>query len=281
MLKGVYTMKTNRHEFIYHLIFMVIVALSLYPIIYAIGTSFKTLSDAFSNTLSVIPKEFTLDAYKNVLEKIPLVKITLNTFIIATIVTVFKLITGVFAAYSFAFFEFKGKKIMYFILISTMFIPFTVTMIPNFITIAEVGLRDNILGVALPQLADATGIFLLRQHMRGIPKSLLEVAKLEKTSHFKILRSIVVPIIKPAILSIGIIFFINSWNEYVWPALILKSTENYTLSLALQMFVSSEGGTDIPVAMAISVLTMILPLTIYAFCQKYIINTFAQSGIKG
>lgn len=86
--------------------------------------------------------------------------------------------------------------------------------------------------------------------------------------------------VKPAILSIGIIFFINSWNEYVWPSLILKSTENYTLSLALQMFVSAEGGTDIPVAMAISVLTMLLPLGIYSVCQKYIINTFAQSGIK-
>ena len=93
--------------------------------------------------------------------------------------------------------------------------------------------------------------------------------------------TIVVPMVKPAILSIGIIFFINSWNEYVWPSLILKSTENYTLSLALQMFVSAEGGTDIPVAMAISVLTMLLPLGIYSVCQKYIINTFAQSGIKG
>ena len=143
------------------------------------------------------------------------------------------------------------------------------------------GLRDNILGVALPQLADATGIFLLRQHMRGIPKSLLEVAKLEKTSHVKILSTIIVPLIRPAILSIGIIFFINSWNEYVWPSLILKSTENYTLSLALQMFVSAEGGTDIPVAMAISVLTMLLPLSIYSVCQKFIISTFTQSGIKG
>lgn len=272
--------KQNK-ELFWHIIFIIVVLLFLYPIVFAVSTSFKTLQDAFNNTMSILPKEFTLDAYANVLKKIPFVKITTNTFIIATIVTVFKIVTGVLAAYSFVFFDFKGKKIVYFILVSTIFIPFTVTMIPNFITISKFGLRDNILGVTLPQLADATGIFLLRQHMRGIPKSLLEVAKLEKTPHIKILSSIVVPIIKPAILSIGIIFFVNSWNEFVWPSLILKSTENYTLSLALQMFVSSEGGTDIPVAMAISVLTMILPLTIYAFCQKYIINTFAQSGIKG
>lgn len=275
-------MKTRRsQDFILHTLFMAVVLLFLYPIIFAVSTSFKSLNEAFNSTLNLLPKEFTAAAYLNVLKKIPFVRITCNTFVIASIVTVFKIVTGVLAAYSFVFFDFKGKKLMYFILVSTIFIPFTVTMIPNFITISRIGLKDQLLGVALPQLADATGIFLLRQHMRGIPRSLLEVAKLEKTPHLKILRTIVVPIIKPAILSIGIIFFINSWNEYVWPSLILKSRENYTLSLALQMFVSAEGGTDIPVAMAISVMTMLLPLTIYAFCQKYIINTFAQSGIKG
>lgn len=274
-------MKTEkRTEMFWHAVLIIIVILSLYPIFFAVSTSFKTLEEAF-NSSSLIPKEFTTEAYANILKKIPFVKITLNTFIIASVVTIFKLVTGVLAAYSFVFFDYKGKNFMYFVLVSTIFIPFTVTMIPNFITISKIGLRDNIMGVALPQLADATGIFLLRQHMRGIPKSLVEVAKLEKASHVSILRTIVVPMVKPAILSMGIIFFINSWNEFVWPSLILKSEENYTLSLALQMFVSAEGGTDIPIAMAISVLTMVLPLAIYSVCQKYIISTFAQSGIKG
>lgn len=154
---------------IWHGVLILIVFLSLYPIFFALSTSFKTLNEAF-NSSSLIPKEFTTAAYANVLQKIPFVKITANTFIIASIVTAFKLITGVLAAYSFVFFEYKGKNFMYFILVSTIFIPFTVTMIPNFITISKIGLRDNILGVALPQLADATGIFLLRQHMRGIPQ---------------------------------------------------------------------------------------------------------------
>ena len=154
-------------------------------------------------------------------------------------------------------------------------------MIPNYITLSKIGLIDSIYGVALPQLADATGIFLLRQYMKGVPSSLMEVAALENASHLSRLRTIVVPIIRPAILSIGIIFFINSWNEYVWPAIIIKSEANYTLSLALQMFVSSEGGTDVPVTMAVATLTMLLPLGLYAVCQKFIIGTFAQSGIKG
>lgn len=282
MLRKGYIMKIKYNKEIkWHIVFIIIILILLYPILYALSTSFKSLNEAYNNILSLIPEKPTTSAYKRVLSIIPFARITLNTFIIASVVTLFKLFTSILAAYSFVFFDFKGKKVLYFILISTIFIPFTVTMIPNYITVSRLGLKDNILGVALPQLADATGIFLLRQHMRGIPKSLLEVAKLEKTPQITILRTIVVPIIRPAILSIGIIFFINSWNEYVWPSLILKSTDNYTLSLALQMFVSSEGGTDIPVAMAISVLTMMLPLVLYAICQKYIINTFAQSGIKG
>lgn len=269
-----------KKEFKWHLLFIILILIMLYPIVFAISTSLKSLNEAYNN-MAIIPKEITLSAYQRVLNAIPFETITGNTFIVSTLITLFKLITGILAAYSFVFLDFKGKNILYFILIGTIFIPFTVTLIPNFITISRMGLNDNILGVVLPQLADATGIFLLRQHMKGIPKSLLEVADLEKVSHLNKLRTIVVPMIKPAILSIGIIFFINSWNEFVWPSLILKSQTNYTLPLALQMFVSAEGGTDIPVAMAISVLTMLLPLLVYAVCQKYIINTFSQSGIKG
>jgi sn-glycerol 3-phosphate transport system permease protein len=278
-LKKVYS--NHKSDFLYQVLFIVVIVMMLYPIVFATSTSFKTLQEVYSNSFGVIPQKPTTAAYAGVLSKIPFIRITFNTFIVASIVTFFKLFTGVLAAYSFVFFDFKGKKLLYFILISTIFIPFTVTMIPNFIIISKIGLKDNLLGVALPQMADATGIFLLRQHMRGIPKSLLEVAELENIPHFTRLRKIVVPMVKPAIFSIGIIFFINSWNEYVWPLLILKSVNNYTLSLALQMFVSGEGGVDVPMAMATSVLTILLPLILYMFCQRFIIETFSQSGIKG
>lgn len=277
--QGARTLKKN--DLPWHILFLILVALMIYPLIFAVSTSFKTLPEVYSNSFGVIPQEPTTEAYAGVLAKIPFIRITINTFVVAALVTIFKLFTGVLAAYSFVFFDFRGKKLMYFVLICTIFIPFTVTMIPNFITISRLGLKDNLLGVALPQMADATGIFLLRQHMRSIPRSLLEVAELEKTPHFTRLRTIVVPMVKPAIFSIGIIFFVNSWNEYVWPSLILKSEDNYTLSLALQMFVSAEGGVDVPMAMATSVLTMLLPLVLYAFCQRFIIETFSQSGIKG
>lgn len=275
-----YIMKINSSEWKWHLLFAIIVLMLVYPLVFALSTSFKPMSEAFSSA-SLIPKDPTFSAYERVFTTIRFGAILSNTFIIASLVTLFKLVTALFAAYAFVFFRFRGKTLLYFLLISTIFIPFTVTMIPNYITLSQIGLIDSIYGVALPQLADATGIFLLRQYMKGVPSSLMEVAALENASHLSRLRTIVVPIIRPAILSIGIIFFINSWNEYVWPAIIIKSEANYTLSLALQMFVSSEGGTDVPVTMAVATLTMLLPLGLYAVCQKFIIGTFAQSGIKG
>ena len=272
-------MKINTSEIKWHVIFIILVLMLVYPLLFSLSTSFKTMSEAFTSS-SLIPQAPTLSAYERVFTTIRFAQILSNTFIIASLVTLFKLATGVLAVYAFVFFHFKGKNVLYFLLISTIFIPFTVTMVPNYITLSDMGLVDSIYGVALPQLADATGIFLLRQYMKGIPMSLMEVAALEHASHWNRLRTIVIPIIKPAILSIGIIFFINSWNEYVWPAIMIKSEANYTLSLALQMFVSSEGGTDVPVTMAVATLTMLLPLGLYSVCQKFIIGTFAHSGIK-
>lgn len=265
----------------WHILLVLMVIITLFPIVFAISNSFKTNSEALNTVMSLIPENPTLENYIHVFEKLPFVQITLNTFIIAAVVTSLKTITSLLAAYAFVYFDFKGKGVIYFIMLSTMFIPFTVTMIPNYLLISGLGLADSIIGVMLPQFADVLGIFMLRQAMRGINKSLIEVAKLDNIGNLKIMKDIVLPLVRPSIISTGIIFFINSWNEYVWPVLILKSKENYTLSLALQMYISSEGGTNFSVAMAVSVMTMIIPLILYLIFQRYIINTFAMSGIKG
>jgi len=280
MWKRVFTMKISGN-IKYHIVLIAALFISLMPIIFAISTSFKELSEAYSNVLGIIPIKPTLDNYLRAFNGLPLGRIIYNTFIVAAVVTIFKIGTSLLAAYAFVYFKFPGKNILYFLLISTIFIPFTITMIPNYLLVAQMGLRNNIIGVILPQLSDATGIFLIRQAMRLIPTSLIEAAQLEQASHLQILSGIVLPLIRPAVISTSIMFFINAWNEYVWPVLILKDTSNYTLPLALQLFISSEGGTDFSMAMAVAVITMIIPLGLYLVFQRYIINTFTSSGIKG
>lgn len=121
----------------------------------------------------------------------------------------------------------------------------------------------------------------VRQTMRGIPKPLLEAAVLDNAGPLQVLHKVVLPLIKPSIIAVGILFFINSWNEYFWPLLVLQDKETYTLPLALQMFISAEGGSEWGIAMAVATLTSLPPLALYLVCQKFILNTFMQSGVKG
>ena len=153
-------------------------------------------------------------------------------------------------------------------------------MIPNYLMMSEYKLLNNNWGVILPQLADATGIFLLVQTMRQIPKPIIEAAKIDNISDLQIIKGIVLPITRHALFSTGIWYFITTWNEYVWPRLILNKVENYTLPIAIQNFISAEGGTNFTVAMAVTVITIIFPLGLYLIFQKYIIGSFSSSGIK-
>lgn len=262
------------------IIFVLICIIWLFPIVFAIGTSFRPLQDVYNNVLNIVPLNPTFSNYLTLFDRLPMLKIIMNTFTIATTVTVGKMVISFLAAYVFVYFDFKNKSTMYFMFIASIFIPFTVTMVPNYLMLSDINLNDNIMGVIFPQIADATGILLLNQAMRNIPKSLIEVAKLENASHWQTMRDIILPMIKSQITSSGIWFFVNSWNEFVWPSLILRSQESYTLPLALQMFISAEGGTNFSVAMAVSVVTMSIPLVLYLIFQKYIIGTFTSAGIK-
>ena len=278
-------MKTNlaswRDEWGYHLLLLIAVFLMLWPIVSMLSTSLKDLNQVFESTLNPLPFPPTFDNYTNVLENFPLLTYIWNTFYIAIIVTLSKALTSVLAAFGFVYYDFKYKETIFNGMLLTFFIPITVLIMPNYLLMAKLGLLDTPYGVMLPSLVDGMGVFLMRQTMRGIPKPLLEAAILDGATPWQILRKVVLPLIKPSVLAISILFFINSWNEYFWPLLILQDKSNLTLPLALQMFISAEGGSEWGVAMAVATLTSLPPLVLYGFCQKFIINTFMQAGVKG
>ena len=278
-------MKTNltswRDEWGYHLLLLIAVFLMLWPIVFMLSTSLKDLNQVFESTLNPLPVPPTFDNYTNVLENFPLLTYIWNTFYIAIIVTLSKAMTSVLAAFGFVYYDFKYKETIFNGMLLTFFIPITVLIMPNYLLMAKLGLLDTPYGVMLPSLVDGMGVFLMRQTMRGIPKPLLEAAILDGATPWQILRKVVLPLIKPSVLAISILFFINSWNEYFWPLLILQDKSNLTLPLALQMFISAEGGSEWGVAMAVATLTSLPPLVLYGFCQKFIINTFMQAGVKG
>jgi sn-glycerol 3-phosphate transport system permease protein len=274
-------MKTEkRKEIKYHIPLVIILFILVWPIAYMVSCSFKSLNEIFTSGLNLIPKNGTIDNYNRVIIAVNFFRYVFNSMLIAVVVTLLKTFTSTLAAYAFSFMKFKHREALFYLFTVTMFIPFTVIMIPNYLTISEVGLLNNPIGVIFPQLADAMGIFLMRQSMRTIPKTLLEAAELDKVSHIKSLTKIVIPLVKPTIFAMGIMFFINSWNEYFWPMLILTGKENYTITLALQMFLSSEGGSAWGSTMALASMATLIPLILYLFGQRFIISTYMSSGIK-
>lgn len=275
-------MKTEtRNELIWHGFLMVAIFLTLWPIVFMISTSFKDLSQVFESTLNPLPWPITFDNYTTVLGNFPLFTYIWNTFLIAAIVTVSKTFTSILSAFAFVYYDFKYKESLFNGMLLTFFIPITVLVMPNYLMMSKLGLLNTPWGVALPCLVDGMGVFLMRQTMRCVPKALLEAAILDGAKPRQVLTKVILPLIKPALLANSILFFINSWNEYFWPLLILQDKDSYTLPLALQMFISAEGGSEWGIAMAVATLTSLPPLILYGFCQKFIINTFMSSGVKG
>ena len=275
-------MKTEtRNELIWHGFLMVAIFLTLWPIVFMISTSFKDLSQVFESTLNPLPWPITFDNYTTVLGNFPLFTYIWNTFLIAAIVTVSKTLTSILSAFAFVYYDFKYKESLFNGMLLTFFIPITVLVMPNYLMMSKLGLLNTPWGVALPCLVDGMGVFLMRQTMRCVPKALLEAAILDGAKPRQVLTKVILPLIKPALLANSILFFINSWNEYFWPLLILQDKDSYTLPLALQMFFSAEGGSEWGIAMAVATLTSLPPLILYGFCQKFIINTFMSSGVKG
>ena len=275
-------MKTEtRNELIWHGFLLVAIFLTLWPIVFMISTSFKDLSQVFESTLNPLPWPITFDNYTTVLGNFPLFTYIWNTFLIAAIVTVSKTLTSILSAFAFVYYDFKYKESLFNGMLLTFFIPITVLVMPNYLMMSKLGLLNTPWGVALPCLVDGMGVFLMRQTMRCVPKALLEATILDGAKPRQVLTKVILPLIKPALLANSILFFINSWNEYFWPLLILQDKDSYTLPLALQMFISAEGGSEWGIAMAVATLTSLPPLILYGFCQKFIINTFMSSGVKG
>ena len=262
------------------IVMILLVLLFAYPILYMVSTSLKSMTEIFAGGLSLIPDNLTFENYEKVFTSLPVFDYLKNSFIIALIAMVFKIVTSVLASYALVFMDFRGKNALFYFFTLTMFVPFTVIILPNYLTINQMGLLSTLVGVALPQMADAMGIFRIRQAMRAVPKSLVEAARLDKVGHFTAMTRIVIPLVKPAISAMAITFFINSWNEYFWPLLILKSNDLSTITLALQQFTSGESGNAWGSSMALATIATFIPLVLYLVFQRHIIGTFMSSGIK-
>ncbi|WP_054955880.1 carbohydrate ABC transporter permease [Paenibacillus dakarensis] len=265
---------------LWHLPLLVTLVISFFPLVWMVSTALKETDQIFTDFLNPIPLPLTFEHFHHAISTTPMFGFITNSFIVALTATIFQLLTSIVAAYALTQFRFWGREIAFYLIIASMFIPVLVTMLPNYLLLSDWGLLNTYAAIILPQLANGMGVFFLRQAFRTIPKALLESAQVEGANEWQRMWLIVVPAVRPMIVAIGIIFFINVWNEYFWPLMVINDEKMFTIPLALQLFINSEGGTAWGPMMAVATVASIPPILAFLTVQKHIISSFLSSGVK-
>ena len=263
-----------------HALLILLCAFSIFPLYWMLATAFKPLEEILSSDL--FPRNPTLINFRSAAETIPIFRLTLNTIIIATTQVILQLTSGILAAYALTRWDFKGRGILFVIFSLTWLVPFQAIMIPNFVTLVSLNLRNTILGVVLPFAASSFAILSLYTAFKAFPKALIEAAVMDKLSEMRILLRIVLPNIKASIVSLGILLFINGWNEFLWATLVNTSLDRAPIQIGLRRFLDIEatGGLDWGALMAAAALSSLPIFILYLTLRKMIINSFVKWGIK-
>lgn len=258
----------------------VLAALSLaciFPIYWMYATSLRRPEEVYN--VSLFPWPLSVGNYTHVWDVIPIGRLILNTFAVAALISVGQLLVGLLAAYAFTAWRFRGQTVLYLAFVGTWLVPFQVTMLPNYTLLYRLGLLNTLAGVIVPNLASALGVLLLRQHMASFPRDLLDAARMDGRSSWSILWTVVVPNLRAPLAALSIVLFINAWNDYFWPALVLQRADS-VVQLGLRgLFVGVEG-PDWGGLMAGSGLACLPIFGIYLLLQRHVVGAFVRSGLR-
>jgi len=254
----------------------------LLPLLWLVSTSLKApTEDIFQYPPQLLPQQPTLENYAQVWQLAPFGRYLLNSTIVAVLTVTLNLLFCSLAAYPLARLSFRGRDWILTAIIATILIPFQIVMIPLYVLTVQLGLRNSYLGLIFPAIASAFGIFLLRQAFLGVPKELEEAARIDGCSELGLWWHVMLPAIRPALITLAIFVFIGSWSDFLWPLIVLDpGSDYYTLPLGVA---SLEGvfSPDWRIIAAGSVLSILPILLLFAFLQRYIVPSEAGSGVKG
>ena len=266
---------------------LVYVVLTLYaivtlvPFLWALSASFKPLAEIVSSKPNFLPKNFTLDNYKQIFLQEPLfLRWLFNSVVIATSVTILNLLFNSMAGYALARLRFAGRHFWFFLILAVLAVPAQVTLIPTFLILKAIGWLNSYQGMIVPSMINATFIFMMRQFFINFPRELEEAAQLDGLDTFGIFRHIVLPLAKPALAAQAIFVFMGSWNNFLLPVVILFDPEMFTLPLGLNTF-KGQYISYWNYIMAASMVFTLPALAIYAFFNRYFIQGVTFTGGKG
>lgn len=254
----------------------------IFPLIYILLTSFRTDKSIMFEGFQFFPKKWTLSTYKSVLSNTsdaPIIKWFINSFISSLITAILVVLLSALSAYGFSRLRFKGKNTLFGFLMLTMMIPSVITLIPNYVTISTLGLKDNLLALILPPLGGVTNIFLIRQFLYSVPKELDEAAAIDGASRIRIFFQIILPQIIPVLITVGLFTFLGSWNDLLWPSIVMTDTNNRTLTAGLSLL-SGQYDREKASLMASTVLSVIPVMIIYVCVQKYLLKGMSLNDVN-
>lgn len=258
-----------------------IAVVMLIPLVWLVSTSFKSSTeDLFKFPPQLLPTQPTLENFVTVWQSNPFGQYLFNSTLVSVLTVGLNLLFCSLAAYPLARLNFRGREIIFSAIVATILIPFQIVMIPLYVFAVQLGLRNTYLGVIFPGIASAFGIFLLRQAFQGVPKELEEAARMDGCSELGLWWHVMIPSIRPALVTLAIFVFIGSWSDFLWPLLVLDRPELFTLPLG----VANLAGTftlDWRLIAAGSVISIVPILLFFLAMQHYIVPTEAGSGVKG
>lgn len=252
----------------------------LLPLLYAVSVAFMPSNELFTTEVNLLPQTITLNNFKEALIKMPLIKFVGNSFFVASFITVGQIISCSLAAFSFSFLDFKGKNILFMIVMSTMMIPGEATIISNYLMVSGWQWLDSYKVLIVPYLTSAMGIFLFRQFFMTFPISLYESAKIDGCSNLKFIIRILLPLTKSAIGAMAVYTFINAWNMYMWPLLVTGSNDYRTVQIGISMLDSIDS-QSISLMIAGVVMIILPSLSIFIIGQKQLIKGMFSGAVKG
>jgi multiple sugar transport system permease protein len=277
---------TRQPRIVRALLVSLIVALavmSAFPFLWMVLSSFKTAEESMRTPPVWIPAAASLESYGAVSDVIQAGRSLLNSAIIATLTTAGILVTSIMAGFAFAKYRFRGRDTLFGLMIAAMFLPPIVTLIPLFRMVSEMGLNGSLAGVILPNLANAFGIFLMRQFIAGVPDDLIDAARVDGASELRVVFSVVAPAVLPAIAALALFAFVYHWNTYLWPLTVLQgASEDYPIVLSLGRLLSyNRGAMNTPLVMAGATLAVLPPLVMFVFLQRFFVDSMVSAAVKG
>lgn len=265
-------------------LYLVLISISVFmilPFVWMVSTSFKLPEDVFGFPPIIISPRSTAINYQYLFEQKNLLLIVWNTFFVASSGTLLSLLFCSLGGYGFAKFKFPGRNILFSLLLATMIIPGAVTMVPSFVLMRSFGWYNTFLPLIVPGAANAFGIFFMRQYISSINDELIDAGRIDGAGEFGIYSRIILPIIIPGLTSLGLIFFMGAWNNYLGPLIWLKTPEKFTLPLAIFQFGGAVGLTNYNGQMAMSVISIIPLLIIFLAFQRQFVEGITAGAVKG